>query len=188
MNGMESIVFMKVGMHASESFEDILVRKNKEFDRAGMSFWGYGGGTMHPISKLQPFAKFRVEQGRDVRLIMEVIKSNHSMSAVADEYSEDGENWKPIPDGIEVRGSKYAVVLNEIVPGDLEVDLTRYVVGIGPSEGKNAGGYIKGRIDKGLLDYVGPANEVVPRIVKSAYSAKLAQPFGVLLRGERPAR
>lgn len=189
MDDLQSIIFMKVGTHAAETFEDILDRKRREYETTGKSFWGYGGGTMHPLTKLQPFSRFRIEQGRNITLVMEEIKSNHFVSAVAAEYSEDGENWKPIPDGIEVRGSRYALVLDEIIPGDLEIDLNRYVVGIGPSEGKNAGSYIRGRVDKGCLDYVGPPNEdLAPRIIKSTHAAKLAEPYGVLLRGERPPR
>jgi hypothetical protein len=187
MPDLQSIVFMKVGSHASESFEDILERKRQEYETTGMSFWGYGGGTMHPLTKLQPFARYRIEEGRNITLIMEEIKSNHFVSAVASEYSEDGHNWKPIPEGIEVRGSRYALVLDEIVPGDLEINLNDYVVGIGPSEGRIAGSYITGRVDKGCLDYRGPSNVEIPaRIVRSSQSAKLARPYGVLLRGERP--
>ncbi len=187
MPDLQSIVFMKVGTHASESFEDILDRKRKEYERTGRSFWGYGGGTMHPLTKLQPFAKYRIDEGREITLVMEEIRSSHFMSAVAAEYSEDGVTWKPIPDGIEVRGSRYALVLDEIIPGDLQIDLSDYVVGIGPSEGKVASSYITGRVDKGCLDYRGPSNIALPpRIIRSTSSAKLAKPFGVLLRGERP--
>lgn len=188
MPDLKSIVFMKVGTHASETFEDILSRKRKEYERTGMSFWGYGGGTMHPLTKLQPFVKYRIDEGREITLIMEEIRSSHFVSAVAAEYSEDGLTWKPIPEGIEVRGSRYAMVLDEITPGDLEIDLNDYVVGIGPSEGKIASSYIKGRVDKGYLDYRGPSNVELPsRIIRATRSAILAKPYGVLLRGERPS-
>jgi hypothetical protein len=178
------IVFMKVGTHAKETFENILDRKRREYEAAGMSFWGYGGGTMHPLTKLQPFARYHVEHGEQVTLIMEEIQSNHWESAVATEYSKDGVLWEPIPKGIEVRGSRYALVLDEIKPGDLTVDLSEFAVGIGPSEGKNASTYIRGRVDKGCFDYIGPPNTVTEhKIVKSTYSAALKDPFGVLLRG-----
>jgi hypothetical protein len=178
------IVFMKVGTHANETFDDILNRKRREYEATGKSFWGYGGGTMHPLTKLQPFARYHIEHGDQITLIMEEIKSNHWESAVATEYSKDGVNWEPIPKGIEVRGSRYALVLDEIKPGDLAVDLAHYVVGIGPSEGKNASTYISGRVDKGCLNYVGPPNtQVTSRIIKSTHAATLKEPFGVLLRG-----
>lgn len=34
-----NIVYMKYGIHASESVDDIIQRKQKEFSDGGMSFW-----------------------------------------------------------------------------------------------------------------------------------------------------
>ncbi|MBA1158920.1 MULTISPECIES: hypothetical protein [Microvirga] len=180
---LQSMIFMKVGRHADETFEDIIERKRREYDKAGKIFWGYGGGTMHPISKLQPFVSHRIEHGDDITLVMQEIVSNHYEAAVATEYSKDGINWEPIPEGIEVRGSRYAVVLDEIQEGDLSFDLSEYRVGYGPSEGKIASNYIMGRVDKGCLVRADKHNEVVPRkLVQSRYFAKLQRPYGVLLR------
>ena len=48
---------MKVGLHAQESIEDIVKRKQREFEDTGSIFWGYGGSTCHPLTMVQPFAK-----------------------------------------------------------------------------------------------------------------------------------
>src|SRR5438093_6490755 len=66
-------------------------------------------------------------------------------------YSADSVRWQPIPDGINVIGSRYALVLDEIRPGELEVPFQDFVVAIGKSRGRNASDYIAGRVDKGCL-------------------------------------
>lgn len=181
----EAIVFMKVGRHAGETFEQILERKRREYERAGAIFWGYGGGTMHPITKVQPFVQSVIQRGKDIRLLMQSMDSRHpDTEVVATEFSRDGVIWEPVPAGIEVRGSRYALVLDEIESGELELDLDAYAVGIGPSAGKNAAGYIRGRVDKGLLERTAeaPARAEDSKIVKVNYAAKLKEPFAVLLR------
>lgn len=181
---LPAIIFMKVGRHAGEDFDEILERKRKEYEQAGMIFWGYGGGTMHPIQRVQPFARMKIEQGAGLTLVMEPIDSRHPDTKVyAKEYSKDGINWEPIPAGIRVRGSRYALILDEIQAGDLVIDLAQYSVGVGPSAGKIASEYLQGRVDKGCLDKLeSPAPGVPPRMVTVNPHAKLKEPFAVLLR------
>jgi len=181
---LPAIVFMKVGRHAGEDFAAIIERKMKEFEQTGMIFWGYGGGTMHPIQRVQPFARMMIEQGAGLTLVMQPIDSRHpDTKVVATEYSKDGAHWEPIPRGIEVRGSRYALVLGEIRPGELEVDLLRYRVGAGPSAGRIASDYVQGRVDKACLERV----ETLPggtggNLIKVAYTAPLKEPYAVLLK------
>lgn len=184
----DSIIFMKVGRHAGESFEQILERKRREYERAGMTFWGYGGGTMHPIMRVQPFVRMRIEQGKQIRILMQEMNSKHPDTEVfAREFSRDGVTWEPIPEGVQVRGSKYALVLDEVQPGDLTINLGDYQVGEGPSAGKLGSDYIRGRVDKGLLDRAptpapgDPSTEDL-RLIKVSYQAVLKDPFAVLLR------
>jgi hypothetical protein len=178
-------VFMKVGRHAGEDLEEILARKRLELERAGKIFWGYGGGTMHPIEKVQPFVRSRIEHTGQIKLLMQSIVSRHpDTAAVATEFSRDGVHWEEIPPGVEVRGSKYALVLGEIQPGDgMEVDFSAYQVGAGPSSGRAATDYIKGRVDKGLLDPAPAARQAgsAPR-VPIHFAAQMVEPFAVLLR------
>lgn len=180
----EPFVFMKVGRHAGEDLDEILARKRLEMERAGMIFWGYGGGTMHPIDKVQPFVRSRIEHNGQIKLLMQSILSRHpDTAAVATEYSADGVHWEPIPPGVEVRGSKYALVLGEIQSGeDLEVDFGAYQVGAGPSSGRAAAEYIKGRVDKGLLDPAPGAPPAGARRVPIHFAAQMQAPFAVLLR------
>ena len=180
-------LFMKVGDHAGESWDKILERKRREFERTGRTFWGYGGGACHPISQVQPFARLAVRELGGIYIVMEQIDSRADPDLVpAREYSSDGINWEPIPEGIEVTGSRYALVLDEIRPGDLNLELASYEVGIGPSTGKAAESYLLGRTDKACFT-MSKAPRLVeqptPRMVrKISYVAEVKEPFAVLLR------
>lgn len=181
---LNHIVFMKVGRHAGETFEEILARKRQEYAAAGRIFWGYGGGTMHPLTRVQPFAQMTVVQGERISIVMQEIVSNHPDTEVfAKEYSRNGVTWERIPEGVHVRGSKYALILDELRDGDLNINLGDYEVAAGPSEGKRAEEYIRGRVDKACLRRVrqkdaSESESVIPVHV----AAHLTDPFAVLLR------
>lgn len=181
----DALVFMKVGRHAGETLDEIVERKMKEKADAGQIFWGYGGGNMHPLSKVQPFARSRVKDGGKVVFVMEPMTSNHPDSELfASQYSVDGQTWEDVPEGINVRGSRYALVLDEIIPQEMEIDLAEYRVGIGPSEGRPGSEYIRGRVDKGVFSYGGRSNEVDSVVKKIGLVATLREPYAVLLSNE----
>ena len=93
-----AFIFMKVGNHAGETFETILERKRREFDRAGKIFWGYGGTTLHPIKHVQPFVKSWIQNAGAIQLVMEPINSKADPDLLpAREYSADGIAWEPNP-------------------------------------------------------------------------------------------
>lgn len=180
-----SFVFMKVGMHAKESLDVILARKRKEFDKAGRIFWGYGGGTCHPTKQVQPFVKSKILAGeKEIYLLMESINSlADPVIKPAREYSVDNITWEPIPSGITVTGSKYALVLDEIITTTLEIDPREYAVGIGESTGKHAIEYMKGRVDKGCFSISDkPAPIPVSKRHKVSLMAKLQAPYAVFVR------
>ena len=182
-----AFIFMRVGNHAGETFESILERKQREFDRAGKIFWGYGGTTLHPTKHVQPFVRSWVQNDGAIQLVMEPIDSKADPDLLpAKEYSADGITWEPIPEGIEVTGSRYAIVLDEIKPGNLDLDLSGFEVGIGPSRGRNAADYVKGRVDKGcfVAADLGSGSETADRrrIVPIKFQARLLEPYAVMLR------
>ena len=178
------LLFMKVGLHAGESLEQILERKRKEYKKAGCIFWGYGGGTCHPTRVVQPFARMSLAEGKEIYIVMEEIDSHHPRTdIIAKEYSEDGIDWKPIPKGIEVRGSRYAVVLDELKVGDLDLDLKNYKVALGPSMGRVAAQYVKGRVDKAcILTNDSPMGSSDSDVKKIKLAAKIKKPFAVFTR------
>lgn len=179
-----SLLFMKVGLHAGERFEEILERKRREYREAGMIFWGYGGNTCHPTLAVQPFARMTLEKGQNIYLVMEEIDSHHAPTKIlADEYSVDGLHWQPIPTGIEVRSSRYAIVLGELQDGDLHIDLAEYKVAVGPSTGKFADDYIARRVDKACITKEQEYSvDRIPQIKNIRHMAKIVEPYAVFLR------
>ena len=181
----DSIIFMKVGNHARENFESILERKLKEYETTGKIFWGYGGVTCHPINQVQPFAKQHLEKQGSLYIMMQYIDSNADPDILpAEQYSVDGVNWSPIPKGITVTGSRYAMILGEIKPGDLIINPSEYEVGVGSSRGKNAHDYIKGHVDKGCFvrKTLSDVRGDVEKQIKISYQAEVLEPYAVLLR------
>jgi hypothetical protein len=179
------LIFMKVGTHAKESLEDILKRKQKELEDAGVSFWGYGGGTCHPTTKVQPFVSRLAAEGQEVYLCMQQMTSNHFADPVrAEEYSEDGVTWKSVPKPINVLGSRYALVVKSLDLTEFDLSLARTRVGVGLQQGRPGVEYIKGHVDKACLvlteEAAGlPADD---KVLKISLAAKLAEPYAVLLR------
>ena len=79
----DGILFMKVGVHARESLEDIIARKDEEIRQAGYALWGYGGSTCHPSTMVQPFGEAIGARGRVIELCMEEINSKHFADPVS---------------------------------------------------------------------------------------------------------
>jgi len=177
---------MKVGLHAQESIEEIIARKQKEYDQAGMIFWGYGGGTCHPRSMVQPFVREQEREGNQVLLIMNKMDSQHdAVPELAQQYSDDGVNWQPVPQGIEVRGSRFAMVLDKLSFDEFDINLDDFEVGVGPSRGRRADNYIMGRADKGCLIYTPTDAAAAPgqRIIKAIeIVARVKEPYAVFLK------
>src|SRR5438552_4137076 len=79
---LNRFIFMKVGNHAGEDWDQILARKKKEFEQTGFIFWGYGGSACHPINQVQPFARLAVKEDDGVKLVMQPIRSNANQTEV----------------------------------------------------------------------------------------------------------
>lgn len=182
------LLFMKIGTHANESLADIIARKKAEIRRTGFGMWGYGGNTCHPGSMVQPFARTFAQVGRTIYLCMEEMKSNHFGSGVAAEYSDDGLTWREIPDTIEVRGSRYALVIDDLREERLKLPLSQTRVPVGPNTGRLGSRYIKGRVDKACLEVIEASeliNEADLREIDIHLVARLKDPYAVFLRGQR---
>lgn len=180
------LIFMKVGLHAQESIEDIIERKQREFEQAGSIFWGYGGNTCHPLTMVQPFAQNVTESGNQVLIVMQKMNSRHSAPPeVAKQYSDDGVNWQPIPEGVEVRGSRYAMVLDELRMEEFELDLSKLQVGVGPSRGRKGDQYLVNQVDKGCFLYEPQQPSTMSDnqpTVAIGLVARVKSPYAVLLK------
>lgn len=178
----QACLYMKVGQHAGEPWENIVVRKQQEIVETGMSFWGYGGNTAPPNIVI-PFVKEWIGKLGSFSLVMEVIDSKVvPRLKPAVEYSVNGSQWSPIPNGIHVLGSKYALVLKNLLPIESMLDLENFVE---CRRGRSAIDYIRGRVDKACLvrnseQVVGARSESGKK--KISMEADLLEPYAVYLR------
>lgn len=182
------VLFMKIGTHANESLADIIARKTVEIRSTGYGMWGYGGNTCHPGSMVQPFARTFAQRGQTIFLCMEEMESHHFAKGIADEYSVDGISWSKIPRTIEVRGSRYALVIEDLRAEKFQLPLDQTRVPVGPSTGRIGSRYIKGRVDKACLEVLDApelSNETEARSIDIGLVANLKDPYAVFLRGER---
>lgn len=171
------IILMKYGVHASESVDEIIIRKRKESQIAGHFFWGYGGVICHPLKQVQPFLH-ECKAKADVFLLLSKTPSQfNNPHQKATSFSRDGMSWEKIPDGIAVYGSKYALDCQELIECDFSLDLSSYLVGIGPSIGRRFSDYIQGRVDKGcgVLDVKEKNNDSCP--VRISWYARVSNAY-----------
>lgn len=178
------IIFMKVGVHAQEPIEDIIRRKQDEFAKAGVTYWGYGGSTCHPTGMVQPFVKEMAEKKQTVHVVMHKMDSRHQASPeIAKEYSDDGINWYDVPEGVNVMGSRFALVLGGLNEEEFDLNLRRAIVAVGPSRGLLGSEYIRYQVDKGC--FVLEENELAPDPETTRHidlSAPLVEPYAVFVR------
>ena len=182
----QGILFMKVGTHAQESLEEIIVRKTKEIEDEGFALWGYGGNTCHPRTMVQPFAETVVERGGVIYLCMQPMESHHFGEKIrAKDWSADGLGWNSVPDGINVLGSRFALVIKHLRQEEFTLPLSRTRVAIGRSMGRAGSKYLKGQVDKACL-VVTPGGEManVPdhMEVNIGLVAELISPYAVFVR------
>ena len=178
----QAFIYMKAGHHADEPIAQILERKAEEFKQTGRIFWGYGGTLAHPITQVQPFCTRWAQEGSPVQVLMGITESKHrTATPPAQEYSTDNRTWTPIPTGINVTGSRQALVIGEIELLTLDLDLNAYVVGIGPKAGRSAAHYIQHRVDKGCFQKA-PLSGRTPVIHRIKLRAQLIKPYGVMIR------
>lgn len=180
------ILFMKVGTHARESLDDIIARKSREIEETGYAMWGYGGNTCHPRTMVQPFAEMLSERRRPIFLCMEEMPSNHFAEPLrASEYSVDGMEWKPMPPTINVRGSRFALVIKELRRETFVLPLERTRVAVGINRGRLGSRYVQGRVDKACLEVADRPenlNDAERREIKIGLIAELVEPYAVFLR------
>lgn len=185
-----AILFMKVGTHAQEPIEDIIQRKSQEIEDTGYAMWGYGGNTCHPSSMVQPFAEMFEERREPIHLVMEPMVSKHFAEPLrASEYSVDNIKWEPIPQTINVVGSRYALVIRNLRREEFILPLAQTKVAVGKTTGRLGSRYIKGLVDKACFvvtekpELTNDDEGLEGR--KIGYVAELVKPYAVFLRDHR---
>lgn len=179
----DGILYMKVGTHAQEELSEIIARKRLEIENAGFAMWGYGGNTCHPSTMVQPFARMLATPNRPIILCMQPMVSKHFAEPVrAQEFSVNGIDWRSVPDGIEVVGSRYALCINELQEVNETLTLADTRVALGNSKGKLGSDYIKGRVDKACLEVVESTGAHSSSTVTIELVADIVDPYAVFLR------
>jgi hypothetical protein len=179
----DGLLYMKVGTHAREPLEEIFKRKVKEIEQAGFALWGYGGATCHPTSMVQPFAKTYEQRGAAIYLFMEPMESKHFAEQVrAEQYSIDGLTWQDIPSGINVLGSRYALVIKNLRGVDFDLALSKTRVAIGRSTGRVGSRYVAGRVDKACLEVTEDVASSDERNAHIGLVAEIVEPYAVFVR------
>lgn len=146
---MKNIIFMKYGVHASETVASIVKRKQQEIAATGYSYWGYGGNFCHPLTQVQPFAQEVLAKGEKLYLVMSYTESKlNNEPQRCNHYSIDGSTWVAFDPAINVLGSKFALCIKDLQICDFELDLADYEVAVGASKGKPLNEYIRFRVDK----------------------------------------
>ena len=179
-------LYMKVGTHARESLEEIIARKTKEIEDAGYAMWGYGGSTCHPVTMVQPFARTYMERAGAIYLCMQRVDSKHFAEPVrANQCSTDGITWKDIPTEVNVRGSRYALVIQDLRQQEFDVSLGHSSVAIGHSTGIAGDSYVQGRVDKACLEAsagIDSTDGNSPGRVHIGLVARIVEPYAVFVK------
>jgi hypothetical protein len=181
----DGLLFMKVGTHAQESLDAIIARKSKEIADAGYALWGYGGNTCHPTAMVQPFVKDYEVRGGVVYLCMHPMESKHWAEPLrAKQFSKDGVTWEDIPPAINVKGSRYALVINDLKKDEFDLSLATTKVAIGNSMGRAGNRYVAGRVDKACLEVAQEPDPNAQREdpVRIGLVARIIAPYAVFVR------
>ena len=186
---LKNIILMKVGYQTGETLSQIVARKSQEELDTGSIFWGYGGKVCHPLKQIRPFATEIEKAGGRLSLVMiETSSKFDSWRKPALEYSIDNRHieWQPIPKGISVTGSEFAIVCKNLQRvSELHLDLSIYNVGIGQRRNTPLEDYFKGRTDKACASRNNPSELMRTNTrppIKIAYIADIIEPYAVMLR------
>jgi len=100
----------------------------------------------------------------------------------AKRYSPDGQTWIDVPDGINVLGSRYALVLKSLEEHEEPLNLAATRVATGPNAGRVGSRYVRGQADKACLEVVESEriNEE-KKVVQINLVAELIEPYAVFL-------
>jgi hypothetical protein len=179
----ECIIFMKVGYHGEESFEEIIRRKKQEEKINGKFFWGYSSTLCHPLTQVRPFVMEAFENGLKPVVLFSYTPSKHLFQTKqVKEYSIDKKEWYPLPSGISTKGSKYALVCKNLQELNALINLNMYKVAVGQNKGKPLGEVIRFRVDKACAFFDPDGIDREEKKVKISYFAEITEPFAVFVR------
>lgn len=177
-------VFMKVGSHGNEDFQEIIERKIKEQETAGFMLWGYSG-ILLKAKPVADFLKSRWGLGERLLLLMVETSSPFKNSPVeSTAFSIDGHTWYHLPEGVATRGCNKAIVCDKLTEVDISVDLSLYKIAVGPSSGKALSSYLRYRTDKACAIFSGPSLDIPVNWAVINWVAEIVPPFALYLNNK----
>ena len=181
---VNTFVFMKVGSHGDESYQQILARKNSEEQRYGFMLWGYSGTLLNPKSLVHGLES-NYREGEKPLLLMSETKSPFRNNPVESLHvSTDKILWHPLPKGLGTKGCDKALICRGLRPIDVDINFSNYAVATGPSKGRPLSEYVRHRTDKACATYDGSSPNVKAKIIKVTWLAELLPPFAVYLSSD----
>jgi hypothetical protein len=185
---LQNIVLMKYGPYYGEDTLAVIDRKRLEFSKHGYFFWGYGGTTCHPITRLRPFAKQATRFGGKVYLALTPTESKFGiLTAPRKRFSVDRirtpEEGDPLPEGIFVYRSAFALRCGELFEVKRTIDLSQYVVALDSVQPpRRLQEYLRFRTDKACANYF-PSSEGLEKgkLVQIDYIAEVLPPYAYFL-------
>lgn len=171
---LNNIVIMKYGVHVREDVNNIISRKILEYQNCGRMFWGYNGVLCNPTTQIQPFLAKNRLCGEDTFLLLVRTYSDYNgVSYEGKEFSHDKSQWTKIPKDIKVVGSKYAIICEELMECDFQLNLNNYVVAIGNSANKSLCNYLRGRVDKACACFKEKNDSELEKKVQVSFFSKI---------------
>jgi hypothetical protein len=184
---MEAILFMKVGPHSGFDLSEIIAMKEAEEKAHGKFFWGYAGTLCHPY-KVVDFARQSLKNGKRPMMVMAYTPSKYVSSiGRLSEYSVDKVRWVPLPEGVILKGCKYAVIGKGLRRVRFLIDLNSYTVWNGGQialwgrSGKPLGEYLRGQVNKACAIFM-PTSSKPPCYTQILCTAEIIEPYCVFLR------
>lgn len=176
------ILILKGGRHAGAEWEEVARTKLHNLRDVGVTYWGYRGNACHPRNQVQPFAQRAPGPVEVVVIRTKGERPEDASTTRAEQWSADERDWRPLPRGIQVTGSKYALVLDELVACEEAIDLNHYVVGIGESTGTVASHYLSGQVSRGCFTWSDECAGVPADPREVVLRGRLAEPYAVFLK------
>lgn len=166
---IKNIVFMKYGAHGNESSKSILSRKHDELIETGCVFWGYNGVLCHPSNQLNPFVQANKKNGEKTFLVLSKTLQEKSVDCDTDIelkraelFSFDRKQWEPIPIGVNVTNSKYAVVCSSFEDCDFKLDASQYILPFANPQNCRMSNYLGWRKNRACGVYCANDFEILP--------------------------
>lgn len=171
---LKNIIIMKYGVHAQEDVQNIIIRKKREYNEVGKILWGYNGVLCNPGTQILPFLEENQKKGEETYLLLVRTFSDYNGEGyVGEQFSYDKKVWKEIPKGISVIGSKYAIICDDLIECDFQLNLNNYMIAVGKSFQKPLQEYFRGRVDKACAFYNANADLTSQTFVQVSFYSKV---------------